>query len=42
MYGNGKPHCWSGPVSSWERLKEMAQLIVRKKPDGANTPWWTY
>ena len=42
MYGNGKPHCWSGPVSSWERMKEMAQLIMRKKPESANTPWWTY
>ena len=42
MYGNGKPHCWSGPVTSWERLKEMAQLIMRKKPESANTPWWTY
>ena len=42
MYGNGKPHCWSGPVSSAERLKEMAQLIMRKKPESANTPWWTY
>ncbi len=30
MYGNGKPHCWSGPVTSAERLKEMAQLIQRK------------
>ena len=26
MYGDHKPHCWSGPVSSAERLKEMAQL----------------
>jgi len=42
MYGNNKPHCWTGPVSSAERLKEMAQLIQRKKPDGATTPWWEY
>lgn len=42
MYGNMKPHCWSGPVSSAERLKEMAQLIQRKRPQGATTPWWTY
>lgn len=42
MYGNLKPHCWSGPVTSAERLKEMAQLIQRKRPEGATTPWWTY
>jgi hypothetical protein len=42
MYGDNKPHCWSGPVTSAERLKEMAQLIMRKKPEGATTPWWTY
>ena len=42
MYGNNKPHCWSGPVTSAERLKEMAQLVQRKRPEGATTPWWTY
>jgi hypothetical protein len=42
MYGDRKPHCWSGPVSQSERLKEMAQYILRKKPEGAATAWWTY
>ncbi len=42
MYGDNKPHCWTGPVTSAERLKEMAQLIQRKRPEGATTPWWTY
>ena len=42
MYGNNKPHCWSGPVSSFERLKEIAQFIQRKRPEGATTSWWTY
>jgi putative esterase len=42
MYGDRKPHCWSGPVSQTERLKEMAQFIVRKSPEGATTAWWTY
>ena len=32
MYGDNKPHCWSGPVSSADRLKEMAQFIQRKRP----------
>ncbi len=42
MYGDGKPHCWSGPVTPEERLKEMAQLVVRHKPDSATSPWWVY
>jgi hypothetical protein len=42
MYGENKPHCWTGPVTSAERLKEIAQFIARKKPEGATTPWWTY
>ena len=42
MYGDRKPHCWSGPVSQAERLKEMAQFVARKKPVGATTPWWKY
>jgi putative esterase len=42
MYGNNKPHCWTGPVSPAERLKEIAQFIQRKRPEGATTSWWTY
>lgn len=40
LYGDGKPHCWSGPVTQGERLKEMAQHIMAHKPDWATTPWW--
>lgn len=42
MYGDGKPHCWSGPTTPAERLKEMAQYMLRKKPEGVTTPWWAY
>jgi ABC-type Zn uptake system ZnuABC Zn-binding protein ZnuA len=42
MYGNNKPHCWTGPVAPAERLKEIAQFIQRKRPEGATTSWWTY
>jgi hypothetical protein len=42
MYGDRKPHCWSGPATPAERLKEMATFIASKKPDGATTPWWRY
>jgi hypothetical protein len=42
MYGDRKPHCWSGPVSTAERLKEMAMHGLRYKPEGTTTPWWAY
>jgi hypothetical protein len=42
MYGNNKPHCWTGPVTPAERIKEIAQFIQRKRPEGATTSWWTY
>ena len=42
MYGDRQPHCWSGPVTQAERLKEMAQFILRKKPEGQTTAWWRY
>jgi len=40
LYGDRKPHCWIGPVTQAERLKEIAQFVARKKPEGATTPWW--
>jgi S-formylglutathione hydrolase FrmB len=40
LYGDGKPHCWSGPVNAGDRLKEMAQHIMAHKPEWATTDWW--
>ena len=40
LCGDRKPHCWSGPLTPAERLKEMAQFIAAKKPEGATTLWW--
>lgn len=42
LYGVGKPHCWTGPTSMAERLKEMAQHAMRHMPEEVSTPWWTY
>jgi hypothetical protein len=42
LYGDQKPHCWSGPATPTDRLKEMAQHIMSRKPEGANTGWWKY
>jgi hypothetical protein len=40
LYGDRRPHCWSGPLSAQERLKEFAQHIMRHAPAGATHPWW--
>ena len=40
LYGEGQGHCWRGPVSTAERLQEMARYIRRKNPAGTPTPWW--
>ncbi len=40
LYGDGKPHCWSGPETSAQRLRQMAQHIERHMPAGTPMPWW--
>ncbi len=40
MYGDRQPHCWSGPVTQAERLREMAQFVLRKQPEGVTAGWW--
>ena len=42
VYGDQKPHCWSGPGTSGDRIREMAEYGLRKKPAGTTTPWWKY
>jgi hypothetical protein len=42
MYGRVKGHCYTGPVSMAERLKEMAQHVMRHQPRETDTPWWEY
>ena len=42
LYGDGKGHCWQGPETPAERLKQMAAHIARHKPEGMTTPWWRY
>jgi hypothetical protein len=41
-YGRGRGHCYSGPLSTAERLKEMAQHVMRHQPAVLDTPWWRY
>lgn len=40
VYGAAKGHCYSGPVSNAERLKEMAQYILSKMPPDTVAEWW--
>jgi hypothetical protein len=42
MYGDRKPHCWTGPVTPAQRHIEMAQYLLTTKPEGTTTPWWNY
>lgn len=42
VWGDGKGHCYSGPETQAERLRQMAEFGMRKKPAGATTPWWRY
>jgi hypothetical protein len=42
VYGDQKPHCWAGPGTSADRLREMAEYGLRKMPAGTTTPWWKY
>jgi hypothetical protein len=42
LYGDQKGHCWSGPATSAERLREMGEYGLRKMPAGETAPWWTY
>ncbi|MEO8029024.1 MAG: GAF domain-containing protein [Bryobacteraceae bacterium] len=40
LYGAAKGHCWIGPVTQAERLKEMAQHMLGKMPRDAIANWW--
>ena len=42
MYGDQKSHCWSGPGTSADHLRGMAEYGLRKKPAGTGTPWWKH
>jgi hypothetical protein len=42
LYGDRKPHCWSGPGTTADRLRGMAEHALRHKPEGVTTPWWRY
>lgn len=42
LYGDGKGHCWQGPETTAERMKQMAAHIAGQKPEGMTTPWWRY
>jgi Putative esterase len=38
-YGVGAGHCWSGDVSTSQRLREIAAYLLEKKPADAPAPW---
>ncbi len=40
VYGATKGHCWSGPMGTPGRLKEMAEFILGKMPPETVAEWW--
>ncbi len=40
MYGRERGHCYRGPLSTADRLKEMAQHVIASQPKVLDTPWW--
>jgi putative esterase len=40
LYGLRKPHCWPGPLSLPERIKEMARYAAERAPRDADRSWW--
>jgi hypothetical protein len=40
VYGAAKGHCYTGPVSSADRLKEMAQHVLAHMPADTIAGWW--
>jgi hypothetical protein len=41
-YGVGEPHCYTGRLTSPERLVEIADFIASKRPYVADAPWWKH
>lgn len=42
LYGDGKGHCYSGPEGTPERLKQMAEFILSKRPPQDTGQWWQH
>ncbi|HZS43951.1 MAG TPA: alpha/beta hydrolase-fold protein [Blastocatellia bacterium] len=42
VYGPGKPHCWTGPLSLADQMKAMAQDTAARAPRDADTSWWRF
>jgi hypothetical protein len=40
LYGPRKPHCWAGPLSAAERIKQMAQYAAAHAPRNSDRAWW--
>jgi len=40
VYGAAKGHCYAGPVSSADRLKEMAEHVLARMPSETVAGWW--
>ena len=39
-YGEGAGHCYVGQVSDWDRLREIADYMMDRKPANASGSWY--
>ena len=39
-YGEGAGHCYSGTVQDWDRLREIADYMMERKPEDAPGSWY--
>ena len=39
VYGPREPHCWTGPESLEERVRQMAEYAAARAPSGADRAW---
>ncbi len=40
VYGPRKPHCWAGPLTLAERVKQMAESVAARAPRDEDRAWW--
>ncbi len=40
VYGPRQPHCWTGPLTLPERIRQMAEYASSRAPRSLDRPWW--
>ena len=40
LYGARQPHCWPGPLSLPDRIRQIAEFAAARAPRGGDRAWW--